>query len=132
MIPGIPNNDGLLEENLGAFEKGKREKIGLLDTGMDILLKMSEGNPGAATVLAELLKKDGTDGFFAILGLDDMNIRGSQVWVGYKDHCGMDMDRFLKAIKDRDADMVERTNEACAMTAEDEKAVTSGASVKRD
>jgi len=117
MIPRIP-------------DKGKREKIGLMDTGMQLLLKMSEGNPGAATVLSDMMK-GGTNGFFAILGLDDMNIRGSQIWVGYKDHCGMDMDRFIQAIKNRDAAMVDKINEVCALTAEDEKAVTSGASFKR-
>lgn len=82
----------------------KREKIGLMDTGAQVLLKMAEGNPGAITVLAEMTK-GGTDGFFAILGLDDMN--------------------------NRDTAMVEKINEVCAPTAQDEKAVTYGASFKR-
>lgn len=92
-----------------------REKIELTDNVMDVVVKMSEGNPGGLSVLTEILKKEPTDGFFTILTLDDMNIRGTQIWIGYKDHCNSDLDVFIKAVKDRDQAMVDKINEVGAM-----------------
>ena len=34
-----------------------REKIGMQDSGMSMITKMSEGNPGALTVLMQIQKK---------------------------------------------------------------------------
>ena len=42
------------------------------------------------------------DGIFDILSLDDMNMRGSQIWVAYKDHCGQDIEKFIACIKERE------------------------------
>ena len=106
-----------------------REKLGLNSTVMDIIVTMSEGNPGAIRVLSEIIQRPGGEGLILILGLDDMNVRGSQVWVGYKDHCGEDIDAFAKAIKTRDPEMVAKINEQCSYSGE--IAVASGASFKR-
>lgn len=91
----------------------ERVKIELTDSLEGLIIKMSEGNPGAITVLAELTKAKGMDVLWLILGLDDMNIRGSQIWVGFKDHCGGDAAKFEQAIKDRDPEMVATINRAC-------------------
>ena len=101
-----------------------REKIKLSDKMVDVIIKLSEGNPGAVTVLTALLAEDYDRNFLLILTLDDMNIRGSQIWVGFKDHCNSDMDWFKRAIATRDPDMVETINAAC----DGEKAVVSGGS----
>lgn len=101
-----------------------REKIDLNDTTMDVILKMAEGNPGGASVLADLLK---TGDLFLILSLDDMNIRGSQIWVAYKDHCNEDINALIECIKSRDEQMVDTVN----ANAPGHFAVTRGASFKR-
>ena len=61
-----------------------------------------------------------------ILNLDDMNIRGSQVWLGYKDHCGEDIEKFVQCAKNRDESMVEAIN-----ANSEEVAVRHGASFTR-
>ncbi len=65
-----------------------------------------------------------------------MNIRGSQIWVGYKDHCKQDIEAFKTAISQRDQAMVDTINSECFQPDLDyegykEKAVTSGASFTR-
>ena len=105
-----------------------REKV-QINGPMNLAVTMSEGNPGAASVIGQLLQDD--TGFMKLLGLDDMNIRGTQIWVGYKDHCGEDIEKFKAAIHERDADMVETINKECLYADFQEKAVTSGASFER-
>lgn len=90
-----------------------RKKIELSDTTADVLLKMAEGNPGAITVLTAILDTYGNEGLMLILSLDDMNVRGSQIWVGYKDYCGEDINKFVQCINDRDRDMLNTINSQC-------------------
>ena len=103
----------------------EREKINVHATLVDIMLLISEGNPGAIREIEEIIDNDTISGFMTILGLDDMNIRGSQIWIGYKDHCEENLDKFITAIRTRDADMVTTINNEPGNT---EIAVTSGAS----
>lgn len=105
-----------------------REKITGSDNLQSIMVKMSEGNPGALSVLVQMREKQGEMAFMEMLSLDDMNIRGSQIWLGYKDHCGEDIDKFLKCVKDRDDEMVKTINE---YPDGKELAVHGGASFKR-
>jgi hypothetical protein len=70
---------------------------------------MCEGNPGALTVIIELMKKE--DGVLLLCHLDDMNIRGSQIWIGFKYYCGQDLTRFIECIKTRDPGMIDKINE---------------------
>ena len=71
-----------------------KEKIKLTDSTQDILFKMSEGNPGALTVLLKMLAEtkdidpdNMLGGFGPILSLDTLNLYGSQIWMLYKDVC---------------------------------------------
>jgi hypothetical protein len=110
-----------------------RKPINLDDKFMDIITKMSEGTPGAIVVLMRIMKGETEtygkqDGLMALLTLDDMNIRGGQVWLGYKDHCKEDLEVFAQAIKSRDPEMVKTIN---ARTSGEEVAVTGGASFER-
>jgi hypothetical protein len=105
-----------------------RKEMELTMTGKDLIILMSEGNPGALTVLMSMLQKDETTGFASLLHLDDMNIRGTQIWVGYKDYCGEDMDKFLKCVMGRDKGMVAKINEAGRRGNHRHLTVTSGAS----
>jgi hypothetical protein len=108
-----------------------RERITLNDSPFDMMIKMSEGNPGAITALAELAKNDpmGMNGVMLILHLDDMGMRGSQIWVAYKDHCKQDIAAFIKAIEDRDPAMVATVN-ASRGVGDVQPAVTNGASFR--
>ena len=106
-----------------------RKAIDLIGSTMDLLMLMSEGNPGAITVLTRMLQdSDSSLGVIRILDLDDMNIRGTQIWIGYKDYCKQDIDCFLKALQDRDPKMVQFINEQNKAQGETEIAVTSGSS----
>ncbi len=102
-----------------------REPINLSDSTMELVHKMCEGNLGALNVLTQLLNRDDPAALMTILSLDDMNMRGSQIWVGFKDHCGRDIEKFAQCITERDADMVATVNENSGIQ---ERAVTSGAS----
>jgi hypothetical protein len=100
-----------------------RKKIELNDTMLDIVTKMAEGNPGALSVLVEIIKRN--DIIDNILSLDDMNIRGCQIWVGYKDYCNKDIEKFVSSIKNRDPLMVKTINKNSGI---EEVAVTHGGS----
>ena len=76
------------------------EKIKLGDSLLDVMMKMSEKNPGALRVLMEIIQSK--YGLQRVLDLDDMGIYGSQIWVGYKDHCGSNLEKFWELIKNRD------------------------------
>lgn len=84
------------------------EKIGLMDSVADVVVKMAKGNPGAIRVCVELLKRE--NGLFLVLDLDDMGIRGSSIWLGYKDFAKEDIEVFAKACRDRDPEMIRIIN----------------------
>lgn len=94
-------------------------------TIMEDLVAMSEGNPGAVSVLAAILKDDDL-GYITVLNLDDMNIRGAQIWIGFKDVCDGDLEKFVEKVKSRDEAMIAAINEHRGHSGW--KAVTSGAS----
>lgn len=109
-----------------------RQEIGLQDSVMDIVLKLSENNPGAISVLTRIIKEMGDLGVLTILNLDDMNIRGTQIWYGYKDVCGEDLKKFIDCIRNRDREMVDKINEIVDREEPGGyRAVTGGASSKR-
>lgn len=105
----------------------KRKELTTDSTVAEILATMSEGNPGAINVLVGIVKSS-EDGIFSVLSLDDMNIRGTQIWVGFKDYCKQDLNAFVKALNDRDEKMVEAINRVGREGNHPHKAVKSGAS----
>lgn len=114
----------------GPDDPTAREKLTLEDNGLSIIFKMAEGNPGAVKGLTALIEDDFMSGNMLMLGLDDMNIRGSQIWTAYKHYCNEDIEKFKEVIHKRDADMVAFVNEEQA-SVNGEKAVTGGASFDR-
>lgn len=86
----------------------------LNDTPKDIVLKMSEGNPGAMSVIGQLYMKN-PDHFFGVcINLDAMDIRGPKIWLGYKDFCGQDLDKFIEKSLNRCPEMLELINKMMA------------------
>lgn len=88
---------------------------------------MSEGNIGAHAVLMEIMGNDPGMGFMTVLNLDDMNMRGEQIWEARK--LFETPEAFVEAVKKRDPAMVEHVNKTCTDIG-GELAVTSGASYK--
>jgi len=111
----------------------KRKEIDYAKIEMTKLFStMAEGSIGALTTLMEMYKSDPATATMNILLLDDMNIRGTQIWVGYKDHCEQDMEKFVKAILDKDTNMIKCINEEGLKGNHSHKAVKQGASCRRE
>lgn len=92
----------------------------------DPLLPFAEGNMGALQVLAELSAKiEGVEFWAFTLHLDDMNIRGHQIWVAFKDVCNADLNTLIQRVKDRDPELAAAINR---VSPDGEHAVAHGAS----
>lgn len=82
------------------------QRIGLSDTTLSAVQKLSEGNPGAITVLMEIILKGGPidpqsafKEWTGLMGLDSHGIYGSDIWVLYKDVCGQDLINLLAVLR---------------------------------
>lgn len=85
---------------------GKREKLEFGMSTQDIAIAMAEANPGALSVICNLLQEDPMTGLSTILHLDDMNIRGSGIWIAFKDVCGEDLEELTRRVQERDMEIV--------------------------
>lgn len=80
-------------------------RITLTDNTFQILIKMSDGNPGAATILLKMLEADEIDpdsvmgGMMKILSLDTLEIYGTHIWVLYKDICDESMIKMFAVLR---------------------------------
>ena len=86
--------------------KNHQERIQLDDTFMDIMMKLSDGNPGAIHVLSELFEKSAEidrlsawGAYTGAIGLDTTGIYGSEIWVLYKDICNQDIECVLAVLR---------------------------------
>ena len=86
----------------------ERAKLDVNGGITDIMQKMGENNPGAITLIRKIM--DDPMGLFTLLTMNDMNIRGYQIWVAYKDYCRQDYDLFFKSINSRDKQMIRAVN----------------------
>ncbi len=87
----------------------QKNVISLNDTILSATTKMAEGNPGALTILMEILKKE--MGKITILHLDDLQIRGWKIWYAFKDYCHQDLEKFITLVNERNKDMIDFINE---------------------
>lgn len=75
------------------------------DSLIDVLVKMSDGNPGASTVLARLSKHwhvidpHNVLGPLAVLLLDTFRVYGEDIWIFYKDVCGSNLRNTVGVIR---------------------------------
>lgn len=81
-------------------------RIQLIDNAITAITKMSDGNPGAATVLMQMLQKGGEidpddfmGGLGSVLALDSLGIYGSNIWVLYKDICGQEVNKMVAVLR---------------------------------
>lgn len=66
---------------------------------------LSNGNPGAINVLAKSCEQNSSDFLTNIETMSDL--RGSQIWIAFKDHCGQDLDNFTTRVQTGDATLEE-------------------------
>lgn len=64
----------------------------------EMLITMSEGNPGAQTCMMEMLQTDPM-ARLDILYFDSMGIYGSKIYMLWNDCCGRDMSKFEETIQ---------------------------------
>lgn len=83
-----------------------KTRIDLTDSITSAVAKLSEGNIGAVSVCAQLLKEaeaidpDAAMGALgALLGLDSIGIYGSRIWILFKDRCGMNVPKMLAVLR---------------------------------
>lgn len=81
-------------------------KLVAKDTMMDVMMKMSEGNPGGLKVCMDILEKGEIidpevtlGGLGLILMLDSYEIYGSEIWMLYKDVCDESIGRTIAVIR---------------------------------
>ncbi len=74
------------------------EKINLDMSFMQMIMVMGEGNPGAITVLANMMNDDPIMGPIRILHLDHYEIRGSKLWMLFKDCCGQNLEKMYRTL----------------------------------
>lgn len=78
----------------------------------ELLAFISEGNPGALNVMMQMRESFGYgETMMQVLHIDDMNIRGCQIWVAYKDGCASDVTVLRDKILSRDQELVDIVNE---------------------
>lgn len=106
-----------------------RRQIDLKMTANDFVFTMTEGDIGAGNVIVEILKLGPQEAQELLLALDDMNIRGAQIWAAYCSYAGRDLQRLVNAIDQRDPLLVEAVNLECSECRE--IAVTRGARFSR-
>ncbi len=69
------------------------ERIQLTDTTQDVVVKLSDGNPGCMNVCVKILRDSAkidpqsAGPLFTLLTFDTLGIYGSRVWMLYKDVC---------------------------------------------
>ena len=81
-------------------------RIELEDSQLDVMMKMSEGNPGALTAMMDIIKEHESidpqavmGGLGAILILDNWGIYGSSIYVLWNDKCNRDVRTMLMLIR---------------------------------
>ena len=79
--------------------RNHKPRIGLMDTGLDVITKMSEGNPGATKVLAQLMMRETLDGLGTILLFDTIGLYGRRIYMLWNDCCDRDLERVLQIME---------------------------------
>ncbi len=73
-----------------------KEKLTLNMDPMEMIMTMSEGNPGAINVLMEMMRNPRS--FMDILLCDSLDIRGSKLYMLHNDCCRSDTNKFNRTL----------------------------------
>lgn len=82
------------------------DRLELTDDIRTAIVKLAQGNPGAAVACAEVVKHSDV-GLIDLCHADDMGLRGPALWIGYKDFAKQDVATFVDALRSRNKDMVQ-------------------------
>lgn len=81
-------------------------RLELSDTGMDVIGKMAEGNPGAISAMMNILEKHESidpqsmmGGLGALMILDTWEIYGTDIYVLWSDKCNRDVRQMLMIMR---------------------------------
>lgn len=80
-------------------------RITMNDSTLEVITKLSQGNPGAVTVLCQWLENgakidpDACHPLIQMCSLDDMDIVGPKIWMLYKDVCNHDLRVMLGVLR---------------------------------
>jgi hypothetical protein len=81
-------------------------RIQLTDTATECIVKLSNGNPGAVNVLAQMVKvnaevdPDSAFGSFSsLLSLDTLEVYAERIWMLYKDVCQQNMNHTIALLR---------------------------------
>jgi hypothetical protein len=83
----------------------KREPIQLTDTLTDVAVKMSDGNPGAISVIVQMFKSNNIDPYDILGGLryalllEKFGIFGTDIYILNNDICDRNMAKTLAVLK---------------------------------
>lgn len=84
----------------------KNTRIESTDSPISAMVKLAEGNPGAVTVLCEILQQGekidpdaALGGLAHIFSLDTYGIYGHRIWLLYKDVCNKDIIAVLAILR---------------------------------
>lgn len=76
------------------------------DTITQQALTLANGNPGAAAAMGDLLSANPAEEQALLTCLEEMNMHGPRIWIGYKDYCEYDETEFADCILSADEEMV--------------------------
>lgn len=82
-------------------------KINLSDSTMDVVVKMSEGNPGSMNIIMQMLSPEAKEidpdaamgGLMKILALDTLGIYRTDIYVLYNDICDRSMIKMFAVLR---------------------------------
>ena len=81
-------------------------KIDLTDTMQDIVMKMSDGNPGAIMAIMSMIKESpiidpqgAMGGLGPILSLDTLGVYGTEIYILHNDQCRRDTRELLMLLR---------------------------------
>ena len=75
-------------------------RLSHMDSNVEIVQKLSEGNPGAMSVVCNILKKSETniDLIMYLLVFDSLEVYGAKLYMLWNDCCDRDFDKLFAVI----------------------------------
>lgn len=80
-------------------------------------LSLADGNPGAITVLAKVLRDASVVTHTVLDALEKLRWTGPTIWVAYKNVCKEDYDEFSARVILRDPSLMDKVDKLFAMRA---------------
>ncbi len=94
---------------------------------VEVCVKLSEGDSKALKVIFDILRNYSGGAVYIFNELGDMNIRGTQILIGYKCYCQENLEKFIKLVRAKDEKMIDFINCQYYLQGGRYKAVKNGA-----